>query len=176
MNSTVVNVNNLFTNNAEFVGGSHGGEINNNDDDNNIEEQGEDLFEDDEQMDELIDLDDDVDRLLLERLFTLPNLWLHTELISTDYIHCLPVWHFTATADPMVIGDCSPEEFNTCSSSNSEYSDSEDVPQSTSPPMNCQIVVEQSESEKSPKKDKSTCQETNLSKTASHSNISSHIK
>ena len=47
------------------------------------------------EFEEYINLESDLDRLLVESLFTMPNLWLQTELISNDYIYQLPVWQFT---------------------------------------------------------------------------------
>lgn len=101
-------------------------EVNNN----NVNDEFDLIDDYDDELDEFIDLDDDVDRLLIERLFTLPNLWLHTELISTEYIQNLPVWFYSKDH----LTNSVVEEFNTCSSSSSsaEYSDNDDMLDSSS--------------------------------------------
>lgn len=69
-----------------------------------------------------IDPSEDIDRMIIERLFAVPNLWLHTELISNEYINKLPVWNFQ---DSRLLVDCNHNNIITESSCQSSTSDDE---------------------------------------------------
>lgn len=60
--------------------------------DNELLTNDEDEDSDDDE-DAYFDVEGDMDRLLIDSMFTMPNLWLKTELISNEYIHRLPVWN-----------------------------------------------------------------------------------
>ncbi|KAF7496517.1 E3 ubiquitin-protein ligase [Sarcoptes scabiei] len=61
--------------------------LNDDDDDDDVN------YEDRNEIDYTFDVDEDLDRMLIERLFAVPNLWLHTDLISNEYIQNLPIWN-----------------------------------------------------------------------------------
>lgn len=83
----------------------------------------EDLSDEDDDDSEYLNIDpsEDINRMIIERLFAVPNLWLHTELISNEYINKLPVWNFQ---DSRII-DCNHNHIIAESSCQSSTSDDE---------------------------------------------------
>lgn len=97
--------------------------------------------------DDYIDLEQDLDRLLIERLFTLPNLWLQTELISSDYINNLPTWQYVAKRSE---ADTSQTEDFTSAISSSDCSDVEDGSETRWAPASVAAVSCSSKPERDP--------------------------
>lgn len=87
------------------------------------EEDGEELSDDLE----YIDLEQDLNRLLIERLFApMPNLWLQPELISCDYIDSLPTWQHELPPSLPDEPETSQTEGFTSAISSSDCSDNDD--------------------------------------------------
>lgn len=90
----------------------------------------EEFLSNDDDLD--MEFDMDMDRILLERLFAgSPNLWLHTELISNDYLNRLPVWNYqqespsssSSSSSLLMMIDCNQnfiDSHSTASSSSEE--------------------------------------------------------